>query len=280
MFPWMSSWYASWVARVRSTCHPPAGIDAFAAREQAELERRERPFPDLRGKTVILVDDGLATGSTMRVAVEALRREGPARIVVAVPVSAPETCDALREVADEVVCAITPEPFHAVGLWYPDFTQTTDDEVHDLLARAQAGNGPGCAESLGRLAGCARGLAICGRVRFPPYRRSNDIGIVLCLEHVGSHVRGCTDITRRRRRRLTRGIAARPVESLLIESFLIEPLLVFPCVPGKPALGLTPGPTVSVPRPSKPFMVGDSRAGHRNEQVNDARAHVRGGRPC
>jgi putative phosphoribosyl transferase len=132
---------------VRAYHIPPAAIDAFAAREQAELERRERlyrgerPFPDLRGKTVILVDDGLATGSTMRVAVEALRREGPARIVVAVPVSAPETCDALRDIADEVLCAITPEPFHAVGLWYQDFTQTTDAEVHDLLARAQAATG-------------------------------------------------------------------------------------------------------------------------------------------
>jgi putative phosphoribosyl transferase len=129
---------------VRAYHIPPAAIDVIAASEQAELERRERlyrgdrPFPDLRGKTVILVDDGLATGSTMRVAVEALRREGPAQIVVAVPVSAPETCDALRDVADEVVCAITPEPFYAVGLWYQDFTQTTDAEVHDLLARAQA----------------------------------------------------------------------------------------------------------------------------------------------
>jgi putative phosphoribosyl transferase len=132
---------------VRAYHIPPAAIDAITAREQAELERRERlyrgerPFPDLRGKTVILVDDGLATGSTMRVAVEALRREGPARIVVAVPVSAPETCDAFRDIADEVVCAITPEPFHAVGLWYQDFTQTTDAEVHDLLARAQAATG-------------------------------------------------------------------------------------------------------------------------------------------
>jgi putative phosphoribosyl transferase len=132
---------------VRAHHVPPAAIEVIAASEQAELERRERlyrgerPFPDLRGKTVILVDDGLATGSTMRVAVEALRREGPARIVVAVPVSAPETCDALRDVADDVVCAITPEPFYAVGLWYQDFTQTTDAEVHNLLARAQAATG-------------------------------------------------------------------------------------------------------------------------------------------
>jgi predicted phosphoribosyltransferase len=119
-------------------------IDRVVRREEAELERREqlyrsgRPFPDLRGKTVILVDDGLATGSTMRVAVEALRKEEPKRIVVAVPVAAPETCDEFRDIADEIVCAVTPEPFHAVGLWYDDFSQTTDEEVHDLLARARA----------------------------------------------------------------------------------------------------------------------------------------------
>jgi putative phosphoribosyl transferase len=110
--------------------------------EQAELERREsqyrgeRPFPDVSGKIVILVDDGLATGSTMRAAVTALRQERPARIVVAVPVAAPETCNAFREIADEIVCASTPEPFRAVGYWYDDFSQTTDDEVHALLERA------------------------------------------------------------------------------------------------------------------------------------------------
>lgn len=111
--------------------------------EQAELARRERqyrgerPFPDLAGKTVILVDDGLATGSTMRAAVAALRLERPARIIVAVPVAAPETCAAFRDVADEIVCAETPEPFHAVGLWYEDFSQTSDTEVHELLERAR-----------------------------------------------------------------------------------------------------------------------------------------------
>lgn len=118
-------------------------IQRVTAMEQAELERREakyrgnRPVPDVRGKTVILVDDGLATGATMRAAVAALRQEGPARIVVAVPVAAPETCDAFRDVADEIVCAVTPEPFHAVGLWYDDFSQTTDDEVRALLDRAR-----------------------------------------------------------------------------------------------------------------------------------------------
>ena len=112
--------------------------------EQAELERQERtfrgerPFPDLHGKTVILVDDGLATGSTMRAAVAALRLEAPARIIVAVPVGAKETCEAFRELADDTICAVAPEPFHAVGLWYADFSQTTDEEVHQLLARTRA----------------------------------------------------------------------------------------------------------------------------------------------
>ncbi|MFL5618150.1 MAG: phosphoribosyltransferase [Gemmatimonadaceae bacterium] len=111
--------------------------------ERAELERRERqyrgdlPFPDLTDKTVILVDDGLATGSTMRVAVAALRQEAPARIVVAVPVAAPESCDAFRDIADEIICAETPEPFRAVGQWYDDFSETTDAEVHDWLERAR-----------------------------------------------------------------------------------------------------------------------------------------------
>lgn len=112
--------------------------------EQAELERREqryrgdRPFPDLHGRTVILVDDGLATGATMQAAVAALRAEGPTKIVVAVPVAAPSTCAAFRDVADEIVCAVTPEPFRAVGLWYDDFSQTTDDEVHELLEDSRA----------------------------------------------------------------------------------------------------------------------------------------------
>src|SRR5438270_10267310 len=116
---------------------PDRVIDAVAAREQQELERRERlyrgdrPPPDVRGRTVFLVDDGLATGSTMRAAAAALRQQRPARIVVAVPVAASSTCDEFRSEVDEIVCAATPEPFYAVGMWYDDFSQTSDEEVHD-----------------------------------------------------------------------------------------------------------------------------------------------------
>lgn len=121
---------------------PPEAIERVTEIELSELERRERkyrgdrPPPDVRGKTVILIDDGLATGSTMRAAVAALKKEGAKKIVVAVPVAPPETCRALRAQVDEIVCAVTPEPFRAVGLWYADFSQTTDDEVRELLARA------------------------------------------------------------------------------------------------------------------------------------------------
>lgn len=117
-------------------------LDAVADAEYRELERRERLFrgdrepPDYAGRTVILVDDGLATGATMRAAVQALRELGPRRIVVAVPAGAAETCAELEQLADAVICAATPEPFQAVGLWYRDFTQTTDEEVRELLADA------------------------------------------------------------------------------------------------------------------------------------------------
>jgi predicted phosphoribosyltransferase len=119
-------------------------IDATAEREGRELQRRElryrdgRPPPDVRGRTVILLDDGLATGTTMRAAVAALRQQEPARIVVAVPVGAYESCVDLAAEADEVICARMPEPFYAVGLWYRDFAQTSDEEVRELLARAAA----------------------------------------------------------------------------------------------------------------------------------------------
>jgi len=124
---------------------PDHVIEAVAEAEQQELARRERlyrgdrPLPDVRHRTVILVDDGLATGATMQAAIKALRALQPARIVVAVPTGSPETCEQLKAQADDVICAITPEPFHAVGLWYEDFTQTTDEEVRDLLARAAPG---------------------------------------------------------------------------------------------------------------------------------------------
>src|SRR5258705_7270953 len=127
---------------VRALGIPDYVIDAVAAWEERELERRERvyrgdrPPPEVRGRTVILVDDGLATGATMHAAVQALRRRQPTRIVVAVPTAAPETCEALRPEVDEIVCAVTPEPFYAVGLWYENFSQTTDEEVRELLAQS------------------------------------------------------------------------------------------------------------------------------------------------
>jgi putative phosphoribosyl transferase len=127
---------------VRSYDIPDILIDAVAATEQAELNRRERAYRgdrpplDVRGRTVILIDDGLATGSTMRAAVAALKKQQPARIVVAVPIAPPETCDELRDEVDEVVCAATPEPFYALGLWYEDFSQTSDQEVRSLLEQA------------------------------------------------------------------------------------------------------------------------------------------------
>jgi len=122
----------------------PEVIDAVAAREEKELARRERlyrgarPAPDVHGRTVILIDDGLATGSTMRAAVAALRKQRPARIVVAVPVAASETCEEFKTEVDEVVCAATPRMFNGVGRWYEDFSQTTDEEVHELLAQARS----------------------------------------------------------------------------------------------------------------------------------------------
>lgn len=123
---------------------PDADIEAAAAGELGELARQERAYRDDRppvdaaGKTVFLVDDGLATGATMRAAIAGLRRLGPARVVVAVPIAAPTACEELRTDADEVVCAATPEPFYSVGQWYVDFSQTTDEEVRTLLAEAEA----------------------------------------------------------------------------------------------------------------------------------------------
>lgn len=124
---------------------PRRTIESVEARERRELEWRENefrgelPVADVKGKIVVLVDDGIATGSTMKSAVESLRGRSPSRIVVATPV-APATVDSdFQEIADEIVCLIKPEPFHAVGLWYEDFTPTTDPEVRDLLNRARDG---------------------------------------------------------------------------------------------------------------------------------------------
>ncbi len=127
---------------VRAYRIPSHVIEAVAAKELRELARRERvyredrPPPDVEGKIVILTDDGLATGSTMLAAIEAVRQRLPASVVVAVPVAARDTCEQVAEKVDDIVCAATPEPFQAVSLWYEDFTQTTDDEVRSLLALA------------------------------------------------------------------------------------------------------------------------------------------------
>lgn len=122
---------------------PKEMIDATISREQRELERREREYRDgrppldIENRTAILVDDGLATGSSMRVAAAALRKKNPAQIIVAVPVASASTCSEFETEVDRVVCAATPEPFWAVGQWYRDFSQTTDEEVRELLRRAR-----------------------------------------------------------------------------------------------------------------------------------------------
>lgn len=119
-------------------------IESVTAAEQEVLRQREnayrgdRPRPDVRDRTVILVDDGLATGATMRAAATAVRKQGPQRLVIAVPVAPPETCEQLAVEADDIICAVTPEAFLGVGMWYEDFSQTTDDEVRALLARRRA----------------------------------------------------------------------------------------------------------------------------------------------
>ena len=129
---------------VRQLNVPASEVELITRREKRELERMEvlfrgnRPFPDVTGKTVLLIDDGLATGATMQVAVAALRQKGAQRVVVGVPVASPDTCDSFRDIADDIVCVYTPEPFYAVGHWYEDFGQTSDEEVHELLDRGQA----------------------------------------------------------------------------------------------------------------------------------------------
>lgn len=114
-------------------------LESVIRREELELKRREtayrgnRPALDVKGLTVILVDDGLATGATMRAAVKALRRQEPRKVVIAVPTASPDVCEEFRAEVDEILCGMTPAPFHAVGAWYEDFSQTTDEEVQQLL---------------------------------------------------------------------------------------------------------------------------------------------------
>jgi predicted phosphoribosyltransferase len=130
-------------AVVRSMRVSAEEIEAVARAEEEELRRQERvyrgerPPPDVSGRTVILVDDGLATGSTMHAAVVALRQNGPRELVIAVPTAPPETCAELEAEADRVVCAVTPQPFFAIGVWYRDFSPTSDQEVRELLERAR-----------------------------------------------------------------------------------------------------------------------------------------------
>jgi putative phosphoribosyl transferase len=121
---------------------PPELVDRVTAREQQEIERRERlyregrPAPEVSQRTVILVDDGLATGATMLAAAQALRAKQPKRIIVAVPVASKEACEEFGKYVDQIICLATPEPFYAVGAWYENFSQTSDDEVRELLERA------------------------------------------------------------------------------------------------------------------------------------------------
>lgn len=133
---------------LRQLRHTPEAIEQVEARERRELERREqayrgdRPFPDLSGKTVILVDDGLATGATMKAAVASVRKRNPARVVVAAPVAPPETVRDLQNLADEMVCPLIPPSFEAVGEWYAEFPQTSDQEVLAALAESNRGQQP------------------------------------------------------------------------------------------------------------------------------------------
>ena len=123
-------------------------LDAVTASEQRELERRQRayrddrPLPEIRDHIIILIDDGLATGATMRAAVLAVRQQHPARVVIGVPAAAPETCDEFRDEVDDIVCALTPYPFYGVGQWYEDFSQVTDDEVRKMLADIHQAHSP------------------------------------------------------------------------------------------------------------------------------------------
>jgi putative phosphoribosyl transferase len=170
-------------------------VERLATRERAELERRERlyrgdrPPLAIAGKTVLLIDDGLATGATMRAAVRAARRLGPARIVVAVPIAAQSTCRELAREADEVVCVLTPEPFSAVGLWYDDFAQVSDDEVRSVLRAPLAGAHPEArppdaapAVRMTEVKIRTNGVVLIGDLAIPPRAR----GVVLFAHGSGS----------------------------------------------------------------------------------------------
>jgi putative phosphoribosyl transferase len=138
----------------RATGATPEYLEREVREQEAEIERRmhayrgDRPPPDVRGHTVLVIDDGIATGYTFRAALEGLRRQGPDRLVAAVPVAPPESLASLRQFADDVVCLMTPEPFLAVGVWYLDFSQTTDEEVVALLRENWAGQAAGQAADL------------------------------------------------------------------------------------------------------------------------------------
>jgi predicted phosphoribosyltransferase len=127
---------------IRMLSIPDEVINLVAKRELQELQRRERlyrgnrPKPELRDRTILLIDDGLATGASMRAAIAGLRAQHPARIVIAVPTAAPDVCEAFQSEADEIICAITPEPFYGVGRWYEDFSPVSDEEVQVLLEEA------------------------------------------------------------------------------------------------------------------------------------------------
>jgi len=144
---------------VRS-CHiTDAVIDAVARQQQQELRRQQRTFrgvrppPRVLGRTVILVDDGLATGATMRAAVRAIRARGAHRIIVAVPAASLEICQELRDEADEVICDVTPDPFRSVGVWYRDFSPISDEQVRELLERAESDDSVPDGVGLGRTGG-------------------------------------------------------------------------------------------------------------------------------
>ncbi len=128
---------------IRDLGVPPDVVARVTAQEEQELVRRQHLYrdelapPHVQGRQVILIDDGLATGATMRVAIEALRRQGASRLIAAVPTAPPGVCEQLSRIVDEMVCALAPEPFYAVGLWYVNFRPTTDDEVRELLARSR-----------------------------------------------------------------------------------------------------------------------------------------------